>query len=224
MFGTLRTLFRAVEAEAEEALIDANDTRLMAQHLRDAKADTMTARRTVAALLAREKAECRRIDALTTEIAQREEETRAAMEAEDEGLANVLADRIASLEDQRAAAIRARDELTTRSGRLRENLSQADRRIAALASELRAARAGKACRSAQMSLGEGLGPSALERAEALSWRVRETGERLEDEMAAAAEMHMTEADDLNARMREAGLADPDTKRRDAILARLKKTD
>ncbi len=222
MLGTLRTLFRAVEAEAEEALIDANDTRLMAQHLREAKADTISARRTVAALLAREKVECRRIDTLTSEIAQREEEAGAALDAEDESLANALADRIASLEDQRAASVRARDDLTARSSRLRENLSQADRRIAALAAELRAARAGKACRSAQRSLGEGLHPSALERAEAMSGRVRETSERLEDEMTAAAEMHMTEADDLNARVREAGLSDPDTKRREAILARLAK--
>lgn len=220
MLSTLRTLFRASAFEAEEAVIDANGPKILAQHLRDAEADTQRARKVLASLLARQKSAMRSHYALKTERQRREDEARQAMAAEDEALAQDLAARIVFLEDEMEAARTEEHALTARIGSLRESLSQADRRIAALASELRAARASTACRVAKTGLDEGLQQSALERAEAMAARVRETSVRIEDEIGAYTDLRGSTQNDLDARVDEAGLKNSSTARRDAILKRL----
>ncbi|MEM7211136.1 MAG: PspA/IM30 family protein, partial [Pseudomonadota bacterium] len=141
MIGTLRTLFRASVFEAEEAVIDANGPKLLAQHLRDAEADTQRARKVLASLLAREKAVSRGLEALAAERTRREDEARQALNAGDEALASDLAARVVFLEDETEAHRTEASDLARRIATLRDSLGTADRRIAALASELRAARA-----------------------------------------------------------------------------------
>ena len=221
MIATLRTLFRASVFETEEAVIEANGPKILGQHLRDAEADTQRARKVLASLLAREKAVARGLEGLTAERARRETEARQALDAGDEGLAADLAARIVFLEDETASHQNEATELVRRIAALRESLSQADRRIASLASELRAARASAACRVAKKGLSEGMQPSALERAEAMAWRVRESSQRIEDEIAAYTDLRRSTGDDLDARLNEAGLSNSATARRDAILKRLK---
>lgn len=223
MFATLRTLFRASAAEAEEAIIDANGPALLGQHLRDARADVERARRTVAILIAREKAEARRIEDLTGEIAGREDQARAALAADNRGLAEDIADHIAGLEDARERASRDRTALESRIAELRNSLAQAERRIAALAAELRAARAGQLCRAAATAARTGLAPNNLERAEAMAERVRETGMILDDQLAACRTIARDTGADLDDRALEAGLADRNGTRRAAILDRLNTT-
>lgn len=221
MITTLRTLFRASVFEAEEAVVDANGPKILGQHLRDAEADTQRARKVLASLLAREKAVARGLDGLTAERVRRETEARQALDAGDETLAADLAVRVVFLEDETALHQNEAAELSRRIAALRESLSQADRRIASLASELRAARASAACRVAKKGLAEGMQPSALERAEAMAWRVRESSQRIEDEINAYTDLRRTTGDDLDARLNEAGLSNSATARRDAILERLK---
>ena len=221
MISTLRTLFRASVFEAEEAVIDANGPKILGQHLRDAEADTQRARKVLASLLAREKAVARGLEGLTAERARRETETRQALDAGDEDLAADLAARIVFLEDEIASHRDEAAELARRISALRDSLSQADRRIASLASELRAARASAACRSAKKGLAEGMQPSALERAEAMAWRVRESSQRIEDEINAYTDLRRSTGDDLDARLNEAGLSNSAAARRDEILRRLK---
>ena len=221
MITTLRTLFRASVFEAEEAVVDANGPKILGQHLRDAEADTQRARKVLASLLAREKAVARGLEGLTAERVRRETEARQALDAGDETLAADLAVRVVFLEDETALHQNEAAELSRRIAALRESLSQADRRIASLASELRAARASAACRVAKKGLAEGMQPSALERAEAMAWRVRESSQRIEDEINAYTDLRRTTGDDLDARLNEAGLSNSATARRDAILKRLK---
>ena len=221
MIATLRTLFRASVFEAEEAVVDANGPKILGQHLRDAEADTQRARKVLAGLLAREKAVRRGLEGLEAERARREVETRQAMGAGDEALAADLAARIVFLEDEESAHRDEAGELARRISALRESLSQADRRIANLASELRAARASSACRTAKKGLAEGMQPSALERAEAMAFRVRESSQRIEDEINAYTDLRQNTGDDLDARLNEAGLSNSVTARRDEILNRLK---
>ena len=221
MLSTLRTLFRASAFEAEEAIIENNGPKILGQHLRDAEADTQRARKVLAGLLARQKAVGRGLEALTSEKTRREEEVRQVLEAEDESLATDLADRIVFLEDEIGASRTENDDLTKRIASLRISLSQADRRIASLASELRAARASAACRIAKTGLAEGMQQSSLERAEAMAARVRESSQRIEDEIGAYTDLRRSTDNDLDARVDEAGLGNSTTARRDAILKRLK---
>ena len=221
MFSTLRTLFRASAFEAEEAIIESNGPKILGQHLRDAEADTQRARKVLAGLLGRQKSVGRALEALTAEKTRREDEVRQALEASDEGLATDLADRIVFLEDEIGASRTENDDLTKRIASLRVSLSQADRRIASLASELRAARAKAACRVARTDLAEGFQQSSLERAEAMAARVRESSQRIEDEIGAWTDLRRSTGNDLDARVDEAGLGNSTAARRDAILKRLK---
>ena len=221
MIATLKTLFRASIFEAEEAVVDANGPQILGQHLRDAEADTQRARKVLASLLAREKAVARGLDGVATERARRETEARQALDAGDPDLAADLAARIVFLEDEERSCRDEASELARRISALRESLSQADRRIANLASELRAARASSACRVAKKGLAEGMHPSALERAEAMAFRVRESSQRIEDEISAYTDLRRTTGDDLDARVNDAGLSNSLAARRDEILARLK---
>ena len=219
MISTLRTLFRASAAEAEEALVDANGTTLLAQHLRDARRDLGQSRQACAALMARKTAEERRIEAITEEITRREQQARDAMAAGQDDLAAAMADRIVILEDQRSQANASRSDLDTRIAGLRENLSEADRRIASVAGDLRAARAGSAARSAMSAVSPSCGPSALIQAEDMANRVRGLDQGRDDLCSAMHELREDPAG-LDARMKDAGLGDPDQSRRKAILARL----
>lgn len=219
MITTLRTLFRASAAEAEEALIDANGARLLAQHLRDAQTDVDQSRRMCATLMARRSAETRRIENLTAEIGRREEQARAALAAGQTQLAADIADRIVVLEDQRSQAQTAVQDLNARISTLRNGLSEADRRIASLAGDLRMARSGALGRAAQHQTAEGITPCALNAAEEMAARVRAL-DTTRDEICSAMHELRTDPGGIDARAKEAGLADPDNLRRKAVLARL----
>ena len=219
MLNTLRTLFRASRAETEDALIEANAIPLLAQHLRDAKIDVQRARQGLAALVARKAAEERQSVALNEEIARREEDARAAMDAGEEPLLHEIADRIAGLEDRRAQAGKAKDELQQRISALRETLSDAERRMGGLTDELRLAQGQSMHRKATGALDTGVPDSSLRKAEETARRLRVAGTRADDTAAALADMRPDA--DLDTRLREAGIDSQTNQRRGAILERLK---
>jgi len=219
MIGTLKTLFRAQAAEAEEALIDANGTTLLAQHIRDAKVNVKKGQQTCATLMARKSAEQKRLDALVTEIADREDQARAALAASQDDLAGEIADRIVALEDHKALSRAAIADLDQRIAKLRDGLSSADRRISNLAADLRMARAGEQTRATMAMIATGPETCALHKAEDMANRVRGLNECQEDICAAMDELRADPAG-LNQRVKDAGLGDPNQNRRDAILSRL----
>ncbi|MEM8819941.1 MAG: PspA/IM30 family protein [Pseudomonadota bacterium] len=223
MIWTLRTLLRARTAEAEEAVIDREAPRLMAQHLREAEADLRRARHGLATLVAKRKAEARRREEAKAEIARRETEARAALEREEEALANDLVERIADLEDKIEGARQIEADLETRITALRQATTEGERRITTLAADLRAARAGRLARgmSGPLAAASAPIPSPLERAEALAKRMQESGREADDAAAALLGTAGTTSDDLDARVEEAGLANERASRRAAILGRLK---
>lgn len=220
MIDTLRTLLRARAAEAEDAITDQNSLRLLAQHLRDAEADTTEARRVLAGLMAQRKAEGRRRDEAQAELTRRERETAEAMTAQETQLVEDLADRIIQLEDDIARSDKATADLDRRIADLRTNIGLAERKMTSLAADLRSARGQQAARKADPSNPLRIRPGALERAEALAKRVRETNRSLEDEFAALAELRPNISADLDGRLDEAGIATQSAARRKAVLARI----
>ncbi|MEL6220656.1 MAG: PspA/IM30 family protein [Pseudomonadota bacterium] len=217
MFETLRTLFRARAAEAEQSVIRANGTTLLAQHLRDAEADLAAARRTLAGLIARMKAEDRRIEALTADIARRETSARSALSMGQRPLAEDIAARIASMEDERSRSEETRTEVDRRIGELRDLIREGETRTALVAAELRAARAGAASQAARAEIGPVPG-GALGKAEALMEQLREARATSDDTYAALAGLE--HKDDLDSRIEDAGIETERTARIDAVLTRL----
>ena len=221
MFQTLNTLLRARAAEAEERLVDANDKTLLAQHLRDAKAEMAAARSAAARLIARKDAEDRRAVRLDEEIKQRENQARAAMTAGQDDLAGDIADRIASLEDQRTQARASAIDLERQITSLREGIELARDRIARLGGELRQAHNADLSRKTTRLLTQTSCGSALSRAEAMAERVRENS-RFRDTITGAEQALCGNENrvDLDGRIAEAGLPTPATTRRTEILTRL----
>ncbi|MEL6766985.1 MAG: PspA/IM30 family protein [Pseudomonadota bacterium] len=221
MLRTLRTLLRARSAEAEEALEAAEGPRILAQHLRDAQLDLTRGRHALAQLLAQQKAEERRAEDAAAEIARREAEARKALEGGAEALAADLATRIVTLEDTRERAEKAAAALSTRAQTLRDRLSEGERRLSKLAADLRAARAARLDIGMRRRLGTDALPAAppLAEAEALARRLAEGTDAAED-LLEATTMPADESADLDARLKQAGIADAARNRRDAILARL----
>lgn len=219
MFACLKPIFRARLGDAEEALIDTNAVPLLAQHLRDAEADTERARLALANLCARRKAEERQMEAFDTETARREVEARAALAAGEETLAGEVAGRIVDLADRRSRAETDRDDLARRIDSLRTSLAETERRMSALAAELRAARASVVFRKSGVGIAPGA--TALEEAERMAGRLRSSTSRIEDELVALGDIRRDAGQDLDARLGEAGIADRSAERRRAVLDRLR---
>ena len=220
MFQTLGTLFRARAAEAEETLIDRNAITLLAQHLRDAKAEIGRSRAAIAGLMARETERGRGLDKLAGEILRREKEAQAAMEAGEDALAADLADAILALEDRKAKEEDARAALTRRIAEARGRLSESERRFADLTDQLRAAREAGLSRIPASAAPTS---SALERAVTAAETLKARDDRLADLDDAYRRMEAETGEaTLDARVSDAGLNKEREARRAALMKRLKK--
>ncbi|MEL6791817.1 MAG: PspA/IM30 family protein [Pseudomonadota bacterium] len=218
MFQTLGTLFRARAAEAEETLIDRNAVTLLAQHLREGKAEIARARAAVARLMAREAERKRALDRLAQDILKREGEAKAAIEAGREDLAADLADAILALEDRKDAEQTAQRDLSRRVTEARERLAENETRLGDLAEQLRAARDASLARIPQ---GAAPTASALDRAVETAETLKARDARLEDLEDAYRRMDAeTPANALDARVEEAGLNKEKEARRAALMKRL----
>lgn len=219
MFETLATLFRARTAEAEEALAEANAVSLLAQHLRDAKAELARSRAAVAGMMAREAERGRAIDRLAAEAKRREAEAKAALEAGEEALAGDLADAALDLDDRRAAEERARRVLAERIADARTRLEAAEGRYRDLADQLRIAREAKLSRTPP---GAAPTASALEKAVEAAERLKTRDDRLDDLEAAYRRLDGERPEtSLDARVKAAGLDREREARKAALMNRLK---
>lgn len=219
MFETLTTLFRARTAEAEEALAERNAVSLLAQHLRDARAELSRSRGAVAGMMAREAERCRAIDRLAAEAARREAEARTALEAGEEALAGDLADAALDLEDRRAAEADALKALADRIADARSRLDAAEARYRDLADQLRVAREAKLSRTPP---GAAPTASALEKAVEAAERLKTRDDRLDDIEAAYRRLDGESPEtSLDARVKAAGLDREREARKAALMNRLK---
>lgn len=219
MFETLTTLFRARTAEAEEALAERNAVSLLAQHLRDARAELSRSRGAVAGMMAREAERGRAIDRLAAEAARREAEARTALEAGEEALAGDLADAALDLEDRRVAEADALKALADRIADARSRLDAAEARYRDLADQLRVAREAKLSRTPP---GAAPTASALEKAVEAAERLQTRDDRLDDIEAAYRRLDGESPEtSLDARVKAAGLDREREARKAALMNRLK---
>lgn len=222
MFETLTTLFRARSAEAEEALVDRNAITLLAQHLRDAKAEIARSRAAVARQMARETERTRGLASIDETLRRRESEAAAALTRGEDALAADIADAILTLEDRRAEETRARDDLAERIGKSRTALVAAERRFADLAEQLKIAKEAKLTRSIDGCPAPRA--SALEKATETAAALRDQTARLDDLDAAWTRLEgEAAAESLDDRIAAAGLDTAREDRRAALMARIAKT-
>ncbi len=215
MFRTVTTLFRAGVAEADEDLQDRTATTLLAQHLRDAKAELARHRAALAALMACETKATRLGEALAEKLSRREAEVKTALAASDEALAADIAEDMLRVEDEISAANDERARLKAEIVKARTAQDAAEKTFKQLTDQLRIARTrAMSPRTIQTT--------SLKQAEAAAERLKCRMERDDDIAAAYEQMETTVAErDLDARLKASGLFDDKAARRDAILERIK---
>lgn len=215
MFRTVTTLFRAGVAEADEDLNDRMASTLLAQHLRDAKAELTRHRAGLAALMARETKEARLGEALAEKLTRREVEVETAFAASDEALAADIAEDMLRVEDEICAATEERERLRAEIAKARAAQDTAERSFKQLSDQLRIART-RAVSPRTMQT------TSLKQAEAAAERLKCRMQRDEDIAAAYEQMETTVAEqNLHAKLKASGLFDDKVARRDAILERIK---
>lgn len=182
MFKTLSTLFKAQVAEAEEAIFDANATRLLEQRIREASSAFEAGKRDLALVLAEEAGERRCAEAADAKVRDLDAEALAALDAGDEAVARETAQRIAFATDEAAAHRAAAADCAEAAARLRAVLERHVRLLAELKRGLATTRAAAAldrvsersCRAA------GLSDSAIQEARRTLERIRSRQSRQRD--------------------------------------------
>lgn len=156
MLTLFRTLARGAAAQACEEARDRHALLVLDQQIRETAADLERGRRTLAAAIAGDSAEARRLAEVEARAADLESRAVAALAAGREDLAREAAEAIASLETERDALRTARATFSGEVARLRAVLADATRRQAALERGRRVAAASEAVRRLRLtdSVGE----------------------------------------------------------------------
>jgi phage shock protein A len=224
MLKTLITLFRGQAAQAAEALADGNALLLIDQHIRDAGAGLDRARRALAIAMAQDATEVKRIEDFKRKIADLEARAMAALEGAREDLAMEAAEAIAGLEADKASAEAAHTSFERESRKLRNLVSDAERRLAELERGRRAARAAEALRRLRSTGADNVGgdASALRDAEATLKRLRQRQSEAEAADEALDALDSASGPDLIAQKLEAaGFGAQTRPNAQSVLERLK---
>jgi len=173
MFNIVTTLFRGAAADAEEALIDRNAVALLQQKIRDAETAHLRGKQTLAALIARQRADRRNQAGLETRLGDLENRAGEALDEGREDLAMRAAGAIADLENEHKARCEALDRVGCEITDLRTSLERTERRLVELRQGLIVARSCDKARRVRSALSRSqLGSaSAISDAEKLLKRV-----------------------------------------------------
>jgi phage shock protein A len=226
MMKTLATLVRGAAADAEEAVFDANSTRILAQQLRDAAEALEHAKRELAMAMAHRASEQRAIEAVDKRMAHLEQGAIDAINGRRDDLASEAATMIAALEDERRERVEAMARFDLEIQRLQQLTETGRRRLADLRRGLEMARAQEALRRAGANGRRALstGTGALREAEATLAKIRESNTRSEDAHQALEELEKVQSGrDLDTRLADAGFGPNMKTKTSNVLARLQRT-
>lgn len=222
MLKTFITIFRGQAASAAD-LADANALLILDQHIRDAAAGLDRARRALAIAMAQDAAEVKRIEEIAKRIADLEQRAVAALDGNREDLAAEAAEAIANLEADKASAENAHDSFSRESRKLRNLVTNAERRLMELERGRRSARVSEAVRRLRDRGAADIGQaSALNDAEATLKRLRQRQAEGEAADAALEALDGVSAPDLIAeKLEAAGFGDRTKPTAASVLERLK---
>jgi phage shock protein A len=132
MFKTFVTLFRGAAAAAEEEIADHNALLILDQQIRDAAGAVRRGKQALAIAVVKDDRERKRIDILSTRIADLEERAGEALTSGREDLAAEAAEAIAAMENDRAAVVEARASFADEITHLQSTVVDYTRRLADL--------------------------------------------------------------------------------------------
>ena len=224
MLRLFRTLARGAAARAEEDLFDRNALLILDQQVRETRAALERSRQALAASVAGDRAEERRLADVEARAADLETRAVAALQAGRDDLAAEAAEAIAELEAERDAIRTARSRFAAELARIRATVADATRRQAELERGRRLAAAAEAARRLRVSpapqdRGTLQDRATLKEAEATLARLRSLQAEADDTEAALREAEP--GADIAERMERAGFGPSARPAPSAILDRLR---
>ncbi|MEL6371996.1 MAG: PspA/IM30 family protein [Pseudomonadota bacterium] len=181
MWKTITTIILGKQNRAEERLIEGNATIIIEQKLREATSGHETAKRTLAALLARTKADQRLLDGVENRIRDLEARTRKAIEEGKDALAQDAAQVLADLENERTVRREALTRAEEKAARMRLAVERTERQLIDLKQGLITAKAIESERSSMKAIkGDLSANSAIREGEAVLQRLLASDDPVEE--------------------------------------------
>lgn len=218
MMKLFRLLARGAAARAEEELYDRHALLVLDQQVRETRASLERSRQALAAAVAADRAEARKLDEIEARAADLETRAVAALAGGREDLAREAAEAIAEIEAERDAIRQARARFEREVARIRAVVADATRRQAELERGRRIAAAAETARRMRVNPGPDE-RATLAEAEATLARLRSLQATAADTEAALAETEP--GHDIAERLEREGFGPRTRPSADSVLERLR---
>lgn len=223
IFNKLITAIRGGASEAGQAIVDTQAIRILDQELRDSKKALNDAKTSLTAIMAEKMGVERKVKELQGKISEHEGYAIKAMDKNDDALALDVANKIAEFEYDLNIQQGILDGYETKVTNLKKMIRQTERNIQGMEREISVVKTTEKVQKAnELAAAKFSGSnSSLSSATDSLERIKARQQKREDQAAAALELESEEnGDDLQARLKNAGIVDSDASG-SSVLERLK---
>ena len=224
IFRKLLTAVRGGATEVGESIVDSQAIRILEQELRDSKKALNDAKTGLTSIMAEKMGVDRKVKDLTAKISEHETYATQAMDKGDEGLALDVANKIAEFEHELTIQQGILDGYETKVSSLKKMITQSERNIQAMDREVSVVKTtAKVQKANDLASAKFSGSnSSLRSATDSLERIKARQQKREDQASAAMDLESeTSGDDLQARLKNAGIVDSASSG-SSVLDRLKK--
>ncbi|MCG8491965.1 MAG: PspA/IM30 family protein [Sneathiellales bacterium] len=217
------TALKGLVAETGENIADKQALRIMDQELREATNDIAKAKQELTKIMAKRTGVERSISDLQSKITSHEDMAGQALDKGDEQLAADICERIASFESDLETEQSMLQSFSNSESSLKSNLKKAEARLKSLKQQQDILKATEAVQNAQGVVANRFSGSSSKMNSAMGSleRIKARQQERQDRFAAAEALAEEEnGDDLDRRMKAAGIGEHTSKKED-ILARIK---
>ncbi len=217
------TAFKGMVSETGEKVADHQAVRIMDQELREAEAELNNGKTELTGIMAKRKGSERKLSDIKKKIEEHEGYAAAALNKGDEDLARDICDRIGNFEQELAAEQTIFENFQQSEQMLKANLKKAESRLKQLKQQQDVLKATEAVQKVQNSVASRFSGSSSRMGNAMDSldRIKKRQQERADRFASAEELaNEVSGDDLDRRMRNAGIGE-DVAKTDDILARIK---
>ena len=218
------TALRGGAREVGESIVDKNSIRIFEQEIKDAQGQIDKAKRDLTEVMAKEMQAARKVDTITKDVTKHEEYVAKALTANDETLALEIAEKIAVLQSELEIQQKAQSSFENHTIRLKGMIKKTSKALADMERQLLMVKTTDSVQKATSAITDNYasGSSKLLNAKDSLDKIKAKQADLEDRMKAGEILQedFEDGNDLDAKMKAAGIIQGDSKAQD-ILAKLK---
>lgn len=223
LINKIFTAIRGGAREVGESIVDQNSIRIFEQEIKDAQHALDKAKRDLTEIMAKEMQAGRKVKQLTEDISKHEGYATDALDKGEESLALEVAQKIAEYQGELEIQQKAQQSFSAHIERLKGMIKKTGKSLADYERQLVMVKTTESVQKATKAITNNYssGSSKLLTAKESLDRIKKKQQDLEDRLAAGDELQGEfEGDNLEKKLREAGIVEGDNKAKD-ILAKLK---